>query len=179
MIASLLGIILGRGGVWLPFSIDIALAAMLFFYTGYKMKNYSLDTHPYNNLVLFTFVWIVSLRFTFPDVGQWTYMELAVRRYPLFPVCYIAAILGTLVFAQIGYILVKFKTLSRPIVYIGKNSMCLFFIHHLDVNWMKFWLVENHQFYSAAERIVVDLIVFYMVMIIMKGIKQFWRKDNG
>ena len=81
-IASTLGVLLGSGQ-WLPFSLDIALSCMLFFYAGDKMKALSVEKSPWKMLFISACVWMITLYFEFPDPAVASYLELAGRRYPI------------------------------------------------------------------------------------------------
>ena len=67
------------------FSADVALAAMFFFYLGHRLA-----AEPAR--------WWQGLLWAGSALAIWLlrheYMEMATRRYPLFPLCYVAAVSG-------------------------------------------------------------------------------------
>lgn len=130
-IICMIGITFGKFQ-WLPFSMDIALAIMPFFYFGNSLKEKKIDIHPVRDMLIYGLIWICTFYITFPDYNKWTYLELAARRYTLFPMCYITAITGTMFIGMISIILCKLKV-SLPILYIGRNSMYLLCVHILFV----------------------------------------------
>lgn len=158
---------------WLPFSMDIALAIMPFFYYGYKMKGMNLTEHVVKKLLIWGGIWAVTLFLTFPDYREWTYLEFASRRYNFFPVCYLTAVAGTMMISEISVLLTdKMGKLMTPILYIGRNSLYFLCVHIMDNNWKKIWFIKNHQFYSVIIRTIVDLIVFAVVMAVITAIKK-------
>lgn len=154
---------------WLPFSMDIALAIMPFFYYGYRLKKKDMFKSATKNMAIWGITWIVSLLITFPDYNNWTYLELATRRYNLFPICYLTAISGTMFVSEFSVVVTnKIKRIIKPVVYFGRNSLYLLCVHIMDYNWYNLWNVEGHQFYSAIKRTILDLLFF---IILMYGIK--------
>lgn len=99
------------------------------------MQYMNLTEAPLNKLGFWFVVWIGTLALTF--TGSWTYMELAVRRYPLFPICYITAIAGTMAVVELSVLLCRLKKTMSGFILIGKNSMYLLCIHIMD-GYMKF-----------------------------------------
>lgn len=158
---SLIGILMGNTQ-WLPFSLDISLAIMPFFYLGYKMKNYEVGKKSIRKILVYGFVWGLSLLLQVPDLfNSWTYMELACRRYPIYPLCFATAICGVLLVCEISGLLLKVShSIGTAIVSIGKNSMYLLCVHCIDYMWGNMWYVEGSQFRTTIKRCVIDLIVF-------------------
>lgn len=161
---------------WMPFSMDVALASMPFFYFGHCMQYMNLTESPLKKLGFWFAIWIGTLALTF--TGSWTYMELAVRRYPLFPVCYITAIAGTMAIVELSVFLCKFKKLMSGFICIGKNSIYLLCIHIMD-GYMKFiWGGEENQWILSVRRIMFDLILFGVTMLIRKAIYSKGKLDG-
>lgn len=173
-VLGMLGILYGKIQ-WMPFSMDIALAILPFFYHGYRMKFMHLNEYPLHKMLIWILVWLITLALTF--TGHWTYMELAVRRYTLFPICYISAIAGTMAICECSIILCRLKRITIPIISIGKNSMYLLCIHILDSYWNKIWFVHGHQFNSAVRRLLADLAIFCLI-ILGKKCKYILCKNN-
>ncbi len=174
-IISFIGIMLGKIQ-WLPFSLDITLAVIPFFYIGYKLKKYKVTVKPFRKMILWAQVFIMTLAITFPDYKDWTYMELAMRRYTLFPICYITSVAGTLFVCEISVLLYMYlKKIIKPICYLGRNSLYIFFIHYYDFLWRKIWTIEGHQFYSAFIRVVIDICVFLCAAILVNLVKKLTR----
>ena len=171
-ISCFAGIFFGKNQ-WLPFSIDIALAIMPFFYYGYRLKEMNLTEHAVRKLLIWGGIWAVTLFLTFPDYREWTYLEFACRRYNFFPICYLTAIAGTMMISEASVLLTgKLKKVMTPILYIGQNSLYLLCIHIMDNNWKKLWFIKNHQLYSSIKRTIIDLMIFVVVMFVITIIKK-------
>lgn len=128
---GMIGIIFGRIQ-WLPFSMDIALAILPFFYFGNWLKGKTMSEHSLRDLLVYGIVWICTLYLTFPDYNTWSYLELAARRYTLFPICYIAAIAGTMFICTFSVMLCKLKKFSNPIhCYILGRIHCISYVYIL------------------------------------------------
>lgn len=167
VLLTYVGVRLGQGGNPMPFSIDIALASMLLFMTGYFLRRLELGTKAAYIMLVSGIIWLVSLYLTFPDYKKWTYMELACRRYPIFPLCFVCAISGTLFLSTLCILLNRYlKVLMKPINFLGKYSLYLLCIHAVDTIWTKHWHVHAHQMKTALYRVAIDIVVFIVVMII-------------
>lgn len=178
LISGLTGIILGQVK-WLPFSLDVALAIMPFMFIGYKFLSFHPEKHAIIKMVISLLIWLFAVYLTFPDWQKKSYLELAIRRYPLFPVCFIAAVAGTIFFCEISILLCRLKTISRPVLYLGKNSLYIFCIHHIDRIWADLYKVEDHQFFTAGKRLLLDLIAFALFMFFRFLFKKVVQKIKG
>lgn len=165
VILGLLGIIVGQMA-YLPFSLDIALAIMPFFYFGYKLKKVDILHASLKKMLIAFGVWVISLYILFPNTDNWTYLELATRRYPMFPLCYICAMAGTMFVSELSVFGCKVPILSRCMQFIGKNSLWMLCVHIMDGYFSQYWVVVDNQTKSSARRIVADVIVFLMVMLV-------------
>lgn len=151
---------------WLPFSLDIALAIMPFFYFGYILKNVDITYSSAKKLVSWGIVWLITLYLTFPDYNNWTYLELATRRYNFFPICYLTAIAGTMFVCEFSIIFSRLGRIILPMILLGKNSLYMLCIHILDSEWAFLWNSEEQQFYIALKRTIVDLLIFILFMFV-------------
>ena len=177
----ILSVLLGIAGIlwgkiqWLPFSMDIAFAIQPFFYWGYFLKTCSIEKYTWKKTFLWCIIWLVTLYLAFPDYHAETYLNLAVRRYTLFPVSYLTAIAGTMFISGIGLCIEKLKVLSTLLVSIGKNTLYLLCVHILDNIYRNLWWVENHQFFTAIKRTFIDMLVFIAFMCIRFVVRKVIR----
>ena len=169
VILSLLGVLLGASKR-LPFSLDIALAVMPFFYIGEEMSE---EKYP-QGIILPLIIWGPLFILTYPSLGSKTYLEIAVRRYPLYPICFMVAIAGTILLCNLCKKIVRLGTISKPLLFLGKNSMYMYMVHCVDTLpfIMKIWNVSGNEFITAAARIGLDFVMFAAVM----GICFFGKK---
>lgn len=163
-ISSILGVILGRIQ-WLPFSFDITLSIMPFFICGfYLRKMYDKMTHLFVWHFFFVsfLIWAISFYISFFIFGN--YLELAVRRYPLFPVCFITAISGTFFISSASQFLCKCKIVSTVMIYFGKNSLWLFFIHSLDYVYSFAYNITSNTVLNGLIRCCIDCVLCFCIL---------------
>ena len=120
-------------------------------------------------------IWLLTFYITFPNVNEQTYLELAVRRYGLFPLGFICAIAGTLVVCELSKCIDRIPILSGIIGFIGANSLYLFVIHCLDglEPVERLWNVGNDLYVIGVRRIGIDIIL----MLLFWLIKVLWKKS--
>ena len=174
MILSCVGVCFGYAK-WLPFSLDIVLAIMPLFYLGEKMRE-----EKYTQSIIKAFViWIVLLLITSPDFREWSYLELAVRRYPLYPICFIAAVFGTYFVCNISKQIVKMGKIVNPLLFIGKYSLFLFVIHAIDFYpiFSDIWRRSDSELINCVFRVCFDLVIFFIFMMCKLGLKKAVKKN--
>lgn len=159
VVCTLLGIAVGKFQ-WLPFSFDLACAVMPFFYFGNYLKSIDMQ----KKQILFGsasfIIWIGTLIMCYKFKNN--YMELACRRYTLFPVCYITAIAATMFVGYFSVIVSKLK-IMKPVMYIGKNSMYMLWVHIMDYVVQFAWKRTGNNFINAALRIIIDIVLFLVL----------------
>ena len=101
LLFSILGILIGQIQP-LPFSFDIVLAILPLFYIGSHFDNFRIKKSPSKKFLLYSFLWGLFLIITYV-LGKCT-LELAPRRYPAYPLCFITAVLGTLMVSEFSVI---------------------------------------------------------------------------
>lgn len=172
------GILWGRTQ-WLPFSLDIALAIIPFFFFGNYLKDISVAENSFIKACIFGFLWLLTFCITFPNYNIWTYLELAVRRYDFFPICYLTAILGTMFVAELSVIFCKISFISKPITYIGKNSLYLLCIHAFEDNlYDPYRYLPERELLTALERTAADVAVFLLFMLCLSALNKAWKTWN-
>ena len=164
-LVSLVGVVLGRVQ-YLPLSMDVALAIVPFFLAGSCLKDHAVWKRPVRLLLVSLAVWLLTLWLEYPNLDRWSYLELACRRYPMYPLCYLTAVAGTLFICALSILAMKLGTLTAPIVYLGRNSLYMLVIHCLDGFWYRWWGAPGRQLMESAQRIVANLIVFIAFMLL-------------
>ena len=164
IVLTMIGIAIGQSQ-WLPFSLDIALAIMMFLHLGQKSKMVDLQHGTAKKMIVAMIIWCVLVVATY-ILGD-RYLELAVRRYPLFPISYVAAVAGTAALSAFSSLLVQFgnKFLS-PLLFCGKNSLVLLCVHTMDFLWESAYTCVDNLIVTAMLRIILDLSVFFAIMFI-------------
>ena len=175
---AIIGIVFGKYR-WLPFSLDVAFGIQPFFAFGNLLKRFDWEHKSDRRMMLCILIWGVCFFLTYPNPDDWTYLEVGLRRYSVFPISYLCALTGTVALGVLGQYIGRWekqpafgKTVSmiaKPFYIIGKNSMYLLCIHIMDQLWDFIWYVEGHQFLSAIRRLGTDLLIFAVVMIIVRS----------
>ncbi|WP_407382421.1 acyltransferase family protein [Ruminococcus sp.] len=168
---SVLGVVIGKN-VYLFFSLDIALAIQIIFFLARYMKEfYHPEEHPIRKTIVSFSVWLIA--FALPLIfihDRPVNMSFAARQYPLFPVCYVCALAGTLFTCQIAYFIstIKNKEIINKICYLGKNSLYMLLIHFFDQYWSFLYQFSSNVVIRIVMRIATDLVIFIVFMSIRK-----------
>lgn len=96
--------------------------------------------------------------FTMHKTG--TYLELAVRRYPLYPLCLIGAASGTMFIGSISALISRSAVLSLPLRYLGAHSMNMLFIHCFDGYLWRFFELTDNGNLNALIRVFLNIAIF-------------------
>lgn len=171
---GLLCLLLGVAGViigqyfWLPLSFDVALASLLFLLVGYWLRRFDFNKRPLIRFLIASGIWLGTFLLLEP-LGL-KYLEMSARRYPLYPLCLLTAVSGTMMVAYFSIFLVRFlRWLKRPLLFIGEHSLMMLCVHTLDFMWEGLYLRVSHQpLLQAIARIGIDLAVFLIVVFIKK-----------
>ena len=129
---SYIGYLLGNNGYYLPWSFDVALVCMIFYYVGYLFKEYNVLDNIYKSkllILLLVCIWVIGIN------NSW--FELAMRNYSSGLYGFIIAIAGSLVVIGISKIIDnKTKYISEFFAFCGRNSLYILFGHHIE--WVLF-----------------------------------------
>ena len=112
---TVIGVGLGLTSFRYPFTLDMALSSLLFFFVGYKLKTYNFEKNQLLRFILLLIIWAGTLLLTWPNFLNPTYYEVWYRRYTLFPVCIICAICGTMAFLYLVKWFCKIPYLYEPL----------------------------------------------------------------
>lgn len=176
-ICTLLGIGIGMLQ-WLPLSFDIALAVMPFFLFGSYLKRIDMSKKSILFCIISFVIWclvFVAIFFGFHD-----YLELAGRRYPVFPLCYIAAIAGTMFIAYLSKLIHGFVW-AKPTVYIGRYSLYFFCVHAMDYLYGFVWNRTGNNIINGIIRICIGFFVTAILIKITTSVGNCTRirRDNN
>lgn len=122
---SILGVILGKEGWWLPWSIDIACYSLIFYHIGVSIRENKILTKVRN--------WHISYFVLSPI---WVYMiysgsmEIVIRNYGDYGVVILGAVAGTLLVYKVSvYICNEWPVISLFLDWAGKESIIILFVH--------------------------------------------------
>ena len=129
---SAAGCIIGVKIAWLPWSADLALAALIFMWMGNMLAKYpAWDRRFWPVMGIGGVIWLVPVVLRIK-------IELALRLYPYGPVPFIEAAAGTFVVVGLFYFLEKKNINIKALTWIGRNSIVLLCVHALEqmhVKW--------------------------------------------
>lgn len=150
MISSmiLLGLYLQYRRYWMPWSLDVALYGIGFYYIGYLLKKYDVFSYLFQNIwcnILWFFIWLVGVSNSFR-------YEVAMRSYTGELICIITALAGCLLCCTVSYYLSKLVWPKRFLKWMGRGTMVLLCLHHLEwmyVRYENFYLHPGHKLFAV------------------------------
>ena len=168
LLESYLGYLIGTAGYWLPWSFDVALVCMLFYFFGYIFKKYNLLDKLFANkyiLILIFLLWIIGIHYNS--------IELANRLYPKGLWSYITAICGSLVIFKFSmFTEQKLKHITAFLSWCGKNSLYLLIGHFINLMLIKYNMSNYNKtlyiMYPIMSKILFSLICALIIIYISR-----------
>jgi hypothetical protein len=122
-------------------------------------------------LLISTAIWAAMFWLTYVLSGN-TYLELALRRYPCYPLCLIVSVAGTVMISEASVLLSQFWLTSKTLAFLGRYSLYLLFIHHLDGYLLtSFYYITDNWYINALFRLIEDIFILIIVVLIKQKIK--------
>ncbi len=175
-ILCILGVVVGEH-FWLPFSFDISLAILPFFYVGDRFdKIFNNDKSWKKFLISFVLGCVILYTYFYSTDGK-RYLELSMRNYYFFPISYISATLLTLALCQFS-VNIQNLPFSNSLAYLGKNTIYLLYIHIFDEYYSFLWYREGNILLTTLLRLTIDLILFVIVLLIKKKLDEKKKTDK-
>lgn len=166
IICSAIGVIIGKIQ-WLPFDLDIVLAILPFMWFGNFIKKIDFEKKVFLRFLISFLIFCVLLFFEFLICK--TYMELACRRYPIFPISFVTALAGTMFISYLSQILQKVKIFTW-LNFLGLNSFLIFAIHSLDYIFEPAWKLTKSNIVNGlircAENIAIMFAIYFLTYMI-------------
>ena len=158
LIESFAGSIIGLKGYWLPWSIDVSFACIIFYYFGYVLKKYDVFDRIISNylvMIILLVLWIIGIKYCC--------IEIAVRFYPYWICSFITAISGSLIIFKLSFWMEKnMKKISKAIAWCGKYSFYILIIHYLEIAFINY----NFYVYNSAVTILLMILIKCFISII-------------
>lgn len=161
IVLATIGVVISKI-IYLPFSLDIALTVLPFIWLGHEVATHG------KNLLKFSVAGVSGVLY---GVGfiiclamKKSYLELAARRYPLYPMCFIIAY-GAILF--LFFIAKKLEEkynhtyCVRFLKFYGRNSLTLFIIHALDYLWNNLYTINNNLGLEVLVKVSLDALICY------------------
>lgn len=177
-LCSLLGYIIGIQQKHNAFAFDLPLTVLPLMLVGQKIKNMNLTRKPYLYGIYSFFIWIISFLIIYPNPHGNGYLDIAIRKYPLYPLCFLPAIAATIFLCSFCIIFSKSIT-SKIFSFIGRNSIIYLIVHYFDALWHNIWTAPSDQYIRALLRLLTDLVVFLIAYYLLRIIKKmYFSKKN-
>lgn len=128
-ITTCVGAVIGKF-VFLPWSADIAMFSCGFLYLGYCVRTIEPAAIKWQYLIPTGIIWFGAV-----SAGG---IELAARRYPVFPFCIAGAVAGTLLTVKCAELLGRLSAIRRVLCFLGRHSLLILCVHKIDavaINW--------------------------------------------
>lgn len=98
------------------------------------------------------------------------HIELAVRLYPFFIVSIIEAFAGAMICCLVAQKLVKIEIIRKIFEPIGKHTLALLCIHHLDFYWITWDGLVNQWYLAVFLRTALDLVAFTVWLMLLHSV---------
>lgn len=157
---SIFGMMLGRNGFWMPWSIDISCYALVFYLIGIYIKKYDLlskvkDYHI--SYFILTPIWVYMIY-----AGS---MEVAVRKYGQYGLVIIGSLAGVLLIYKLAaYIADTFSVLRKILELTGRSYIAVIIVHTLVGR--KIYNLVSYGFDSEG---ILYLVCSVLLQIILSG----------
>lgn len=165
---SLFGMVLGKRGFWLPWSIDAACYALIFYQIGIYCRRYKLlstvKEHHISYFILSP-IWVYMIY-----VGS---MEIAVRNYGQYGLVVLGSIAGILLIYKLSVYITDTLPVTKEVLRLsGEGSMVILIIHTLLGG--KIYNLISYKFDSGYTCHMVCVVLLQMILslVIMKVLHQ-------
>lgn len=151
LLSIMCGLYWGKAKYWFPWSADVALFAVGFFYAGFLLQKKQLLSDFVNQkayIALCLLIWIIG-------ISRKITLEFIWRGYKGEFTCIIIAIAGSLVCCALTYHLCKLKNLKKILSWIGRGSLIILCLHHLEGQFIPYSDIGLESFLFLAKTAVV------------------------
>lgn len=161
LFAALCAWVLAEEKIWLPQSLDVVPMAVFFLAVGNLIRKYWTHYEKYKHRIipcLFLF-WTAC-------VAQGINIEMGTRYYPWFWLCIAEAVAGSLCVFDLAEVLCTHSIINRIVSFIGKHTLLLLCIHHLDWSLAFLWS-ERSELQTMGLRLITDMGLMILVVGVM------------
>lgn len=162
LVLATIGVAIGKV-TYLPFSLDIALAVLPFILFGNEIAKHKEFLSRSGFGCIAALLWGGGLILCIFLKGS--YLELAARRYPIYPLCFIAACCAICTLFSCSIRLEeRFKCTCciRALKFYGKNSLTLYVVHAMDYLWHGLYTIYENPCLEVVIRVVLDTFICYV-----------------
>lgn len=182
LILSYIGYLLGNAGYWLPWSVDISLYCLIYYYIAYVAHKYNVMEQIKKRRLwwgVFLCAWLYVIRH-----GS---MEIFVRNYNLYPVAIVGAVSGTVIFYFLCYFLSeKLGNSVLPFELAGKSTVYILIVHtqfeyYLGLLTMRFLAKDSLPYclIMIVLQVLCGIVFWFIVTKIQTCITSSFQKKKG
>lgn len=157
---SCIGLYLGKLGYWLPWSLDISLYCLIFYYIGYIIKKYDILKYLVDRkyyYFIFSCFWIYMIY-----LGG---MEIAVRKYEPYGMVIIGTISAFLTIFIILKLLINEQHILWKIpAYIGQSTIFILIVHTL---YGKKIINMLNDFCGLDQRNIINILLSIFIQLLL------------
>lgn len=169
-VLSVFGVLIGKVQ-YLPLSFDIALAIMPLFYIGLKLNALKIEKETVRTMFVAWILFLICFSVSYYLTND--YLDIGIRHYTLYPLCFLIAFLGIIIISEFSVIIDGFSKIKFPLLYLGKNSMRMLCIHEVDSRTLsKCWDLFDNVWINVVSRITFDLFIFILVSFLFEIVKR-------
>lgn len=167
------GVCLGRSGLWLPWSVDCALFALIFYHVGHYIKKYDVlnlcKERPYLYFVLSPIFALMVYR------GG---MEIAVREYSTIGLLIVGIVAVFLMLYMLSEYVSRYliKPVRAFIQWTGQSTGYILIIHTLFNGVIYYWVentlkLHSNNIFHLGVTVVIQVLMGITVLGVIKGVK--------
>ncbi len=162
---------------YLPFSFDLVLAVLIFYYCGDMLKSLVLSTDSIRKILIEMIGSFVAWYLIFNGIYSYTgeYFELSNANYPLGLIGFLCAIAGCIMIFSLSRLMENIPILSDAFSWLGENSMVIFGVHYMDALWMTY-IDNTHQRIYMAIRVAIDVMISAVYVFIRNSVNRIYHK---
>ena len=178
VVCMLIGIFLGNHGVWLPWSIDVALYSLIFYHMGVAFRKFHFLEWVSNN------PWVY-----FALSPVWAYMiyqggmEIAVRQYKPYGLVVIGSMCGIVIVYIFSAFLKEYAIFNSAFLQLaGRTSIVLLVVHGVFRNIINHFLgmyFDPNGFALMVLSIGIQIIATILIKLILDFFSNKWKKSRN
>lgn len=165
LLSAMTGLWMSQSGYWLPWSADIVMFAVTFYYIGFLLQKKGVITALLKEklcIVLCAAVWGLGIL-------RGITMEFIWRAYQGEFTSIVVAVAGSLVCCAAAYYLCRIECLKKLLSWIGRGSLIILGIHHLERTFLSYG--NMHPGYRLF---MVRLLVTLCGYLLFRGMRRLW-----
>lgn len=176
VILTIAGVLLDHNRLWLPLNFDIGLAMQLFIYVGYVLTQrdfFGTITSSRAKNILALAVLVISYCLCFIITCKCTpdYLNIPLGTYPLFPLCMLTAILGSLCTLVFCHYVCRLNLPVSFIAYLGSITTFIYCLHSLDGYTAFIWNFSQSKVVVYILRCCINIVLAIIVKLAISYIR--------